>query len=111
MIQINDFPTNGNYSFWIDIKGHRLNITYKRLPFYDFFDPTEIENEAINPIHFEFRGITASATGFKSHFTYLEALDLVNGSPYEFAQQLAEELYQETKTNHPQIFYNQLNLF
>lgn len=105
-----DFPVEGNYSFKLNIDGYPLMVTYKRTAFGDYYENQDSESPP-NLVHFEFRGITASETGYKSHYTYTEAIESTGGGPFEFAKLCAQNLYEGVKAMEPERFSKQLKLF
>lgn len=106
------YPVNANYSFWLNVDGNEVKVTYKRSAYGDCFDAEKHQNDPVpNSVHFAFYGLATSETGYKSHFTYTEAIESVGGCPYEFARLCAEQLYEEQKDLNPERFSKQLSLF
>ena len=106
------FPQDANYSFLLNVDGNEVKVTYKRSAYGDCFD-AEKQKEAIAPslVHYTFLGRAVSETSYRSHYTYIDAIESVGGCPYEFARLVAEQLYDEQKSRNPEAFSNQLNLF
>ncbi|MEM7298030.1 MAG: hypothetical protein AAF391_07165 [Bacteroidota bacterium] len=109
MNALNTYPFEGNYSFWLNVDGNVVKVTYRRKILSDFY---VADSQTItNAVHFEFRGLATSPTGYKSHFTYTEAIDSQGGCPFEFATACAHSLYEEQKEIYPERFTKQLELF
>lgn len=105
------FPIEANYSFRLNVDGFEVKVTYKRSAYSDCFDAEDQPNRAVpNLVHFAFYGLGHRAF-YKSHFTYTEVIEQANNCPYELANLLAKELYEEAKANNPQTFSKQYNLF
>jgi hypothetical protein len=110
MQTVEDFPKVGNYSFQLDIEGWPLKVTYKYHyikgeRFEGFHLP--IDDESFHHVHFEFRGRTASETGYRSHFCNVQQLVR---DPYTSAWLMAQGFYKELKKKHPQLIAREVQL-
>lgn len=105
-----DFPTVGNYCFQLDIEGWPLKVSYQYYPFKgDNFQGFHIpvNDDTMHHVHFEFRGRTASETGYRSHFCFVK--ELVR-DPYTSAWLIAQGFYKILKKQHPKLIAREVQL-
>ena len=83
-----DFPLVAWYSFELSlIDRQKVRVTY---------DGVTYNQGHPNAVHFRLYGKAISETGFRSHFTYLPAVEEYV-TPYDYAKELSEHLWQEQK--------------
>ena len=107
-----DFPIDGKYGFLLNVHGHLLKVSYKSDPYKTV--TREIESTSKSPVrsrfvHLEFFGKTASPTGYRSHYEYIEIL---SDDVYTYVVEVAIFLYERLKRQHPDILKpKQMSLF
>lgn len=68
---------------------------------------SESKDTTSHHVHFEFKGRTASSTGYKSHFTYIQN---ICSDPFGAATELANQLFEEVKSQCPERLVREVQL-